>query len=97
MNSIDETTFPGASDVRSGERWLVMKFGGTSVSSADSWATIRDLIRERVIANTWIYPRIPPLDALRADPESAALLEELNEVVAAQRQWYLDHRDEPLF
>jgi diaminopimelate decarboxylase/aspartate kinase len=50
MNSIDETTFPGASDARSGERWLVMKFGGTSVSSADSWATIRDLIQERITA-----------------------------------------------
>ena len=46
MNSIDETTFPGRGDSRTGNRWLVMKFGGTSVSSADDWATILDLIRE---------------------------------------------------
>lgn len=58
---------------------------------------LRDLIRERVIEDAWLYSRLPSLDELRADPEGRALLEELNEVVAAQRQWYLDHKDEPLF
>jgi diaminopimelate decarboxylase/aspartate kinase len=50
MNTIDESTFPPGSGSPSGARWLVMKFGGTSVSSADYWATIRDLIRERLSA-----------------------------------------------
>ena len=27
--------------------WVVLKFGGTSVSSAVRWATIRDLVRQR--------------------------------------------------
>ncbi|MEM9403556.1 MAG: bifunctional aspartate kinase/diaminopimelate decarboxylase [Pseudomonadota bacterium] len=30
--------------------WVVMKFGGTSVSSADNWASIADLIRKRLDA-----------------------------------------------
>lgn len=50
MNSIDDTTFPARPDAGSGDRWLVMKFGGTSVSSAAQWATIRDLLRERLAA-----------------------------------------------
>ena len=29
-------------------RWLVLKFGGTSVASAANWAVIRDLVRERL-------------------------------------------------
>ncbi len=29
-------------------RWVVLKFGGTSVASADNWAIIRDLVRERL-------------------------------------------------
>ena len=27
--------------------WVVLKFGGTSVSSAVRWGTIRDLVRQR--------------------------------------------------
>ena len=30
--------------------WAVLKFGGTSVASATNWATIRDLLRERLDA-----------------------------------------------
>jgi diaminopimelate decarboxylase/aspartate kinase len=29
-------------------RWVVLKFGGTSVASAANWAIIRDLVRERL-------------------------------------------------
>jgi len=29
-------------------RWLVLKFGGTSVASADNWAIIRDLVKDRL-------------------------------------------------
>ena len=29
-------------------RWVVLKFGGTSVATAANWAIIRDLVRERV-------------------------------------------------
>ena len=46
MKTLDETTFPPAGD----NGWLVLKFGGTSVSSPDRWETIRDLIQERVEA-----------------------------------------------
>jgi len=53
MNTIDEHTFPPRSadaESASSHNWLVMKFGGTSVSSRARWAIIRDLIRERVAA-----------------------------------------------
>lgn len=44
MKTIDNDTFPATPY---GARWLVMKFGGTSVSSAGHWETIRNLIEER--------------------------------------------------
>ena len=50
MHTIDEHTFPpreGDNHNRTSGNWLVMKFGGTSVSSPESWVTIRDLVRER--------------------------------------------------
>jgi len=50
MKTIDENTFPEGPDSGPDERWLVLKFGGTSVSSAKKWVTIGDLIRERVTA-----------------------------------------------
>ena len=46
MNTLGEDTFPPAGD----NGWLVLKFGGTSVSSVENWGTIRDLIQERVEA-----------------------------------------------
>ena len=47
MNTISADTFPARdSDAADGQRWLVLKFGGTSVSSAERWATIGGLIRE---------------------------------------------------
>ena len=53
MQTLNETTFPSRPDntcATNGRNWLVMKFGGTSVSSAKKWATIRDLVRERQAA-----------------------------------------------
>ena len=50
MNTIDDNSFPSGPEAGAGERWLVMKFGGTSVSTAAKWATVRDLIRERIAA-----------------------------------------------
>lgn len=53
MHTIDEHTFPPRSGDRTsaqGTAWLVMKFGGTSVSSPGNWATIRDLVLERQAA-----------------------------------------------
>ncbi|RLA27066.1 MAG: hypothetical protein DRR11_18875, partial [Gammaproteobacteria bacterium] len=48
MNTINQDTFPPRETTGDNtHRWLVMKFGGTSVSTADRWQTIRDLIRER--------------------------------------------------
>jgi len=45
MKTLDEDTFPSIDD--ESHRWLVLKFGGTSVSSLERWQTIRDLIIER--------------------------------------------------
>ena len=51
MNTINQDTFPPREATGdNAHRWLVMKFGGTSVSTADRWQTIRDLIRERQAA-----------------------------------------------
>ncbi len=48
MNSINQDTFPGPETVGDDTQpWLVMKFGGTSVSTVDRWQTIRDLLVER--------------------------------------------------
>jgi diaminopimelate decarboxylase/aspartate kinase len=46
MQTLDADSFP---PVRGGgaPSWLVLKFGGTSVSTARNWQTIRDLIGER--------------------------------------------------
>ncbi len=49
MKTLDEKSFPSIQPVSSDRRtrWLVLKFGGTSVSSLERWRTIRDLITER--------------------------------------------------
>ncbi|MBM4196500.1 MAG: bifunctional aspartate kinase/diaminopimelate decarboxylase [Gammaproteobacteria bacterium] len=52
MQTLDPDSFPNQSRRGTVESapWLVMKFGGTSVSSARNWAVIRDLISERIAA-----------------------------------------------
>jgi bifunctional diaminopimelate decarboxylase / aspartate kinase len=40
----------GASEDISGSPWVVLKFGGTSVSSAETWSTIAGLVRNRLTA-----------------------------------------------
>lgn len=54
MKTIDASTFlpaPGRRPEQSENRnWLVLKFGGTSVSSPNRWETIRELIIERLTA-----------------------------------------------
>jgi diaminopimelate decarboxylase/aspartate kinase len=51
MITVDENIFPGANVSRTdGDAWLVMKFGGTSVSSAELWQTIVQLVTERLAA-----------------------------------------------
>jgi len=49
VNTINQDTFPQR-DTNTGDdhRWLVMKFGGTSVSSAACWQTVCVLLRERL-------------------------------------------------
>jgi len=50
-STINQDTFPARDTASAGSvRWLVMKFGGTSVSTAERWQAIRDLIRERQAA-----------------------------------------------
>lgn len=52
MRTLDSDSFPA--DRRGGSPadapWLVLKFGGTSVSSARNWSVICDLLRERLAA-----------------------------------------------
>jgi diaminopimelate decarboxylase/aspartate kinase len=52
MKTIQPDTFPGASGgtANLGPPWLVMKFGGTSVATPESWQTIRELVAERLDA-----------------------------------------------
>lgn len=48
MSTINENTFPPRETTADdSQNWLLMKFGGTSVSTAESWQTIRNLVRER--------------------------------------------------
>ena len=51
--------------------WAVLKFGGTSVASVASWATIRDLVRDRLDAG------MRPLVVHSAIAGTSDLLEEL--------------------
>ncbi len=46
--AFDDSGELGAPEEISGSPWVVMKFGGTSVSSAADWATIADLVRNRL-------------------------------------------------
>ncbi len=53
MHTIDELPFPSPfvdKQTADNGNWLVMKFGGTSVSSVVHWATILELVRERQAA-----------------------------------------------
>ncbi len=52
MQTLDADSFPPLpSGTTSGiAPWLVLKFGGTSVSTAKSWGTIHDLVVERIAA-----------------------------------------------
>ena len=45
----------------------------------------------------WWVLRLPIYDAMREEPEWIALLDELEADIARQRQWYEDHKDDPLF
>ena len=47
---MNETTDNPSAAASNGHDWVVMKFGGTSVSTADRWETIRDLIGARLEA-----------------------------------------------
>jgi diaminopimelate decarboxylase/aspartate kinase len=52
MKTIHPDTFPGASGDTADldPPWLVVKFGGTSVATPESWQTIRELVAERLDA-----------------------------------------------
>ena len=45
----------------------------------------------------WWELREPFFDAMRSDPEWMALIAELDADIAAQRQWFEEHKDDPLF
>ena len=44
----DDSGLLGAPDSVAGSPWVVMKFGGTSVSSPENWRTIAELLRQRL-------------------------------------------------
>lgn len=51
MHTLDAESFPAIRRGSAGHPvWLVLKFGGTSVSTARNWQTIHSLIRERLEA-----------------------------------------------
>ena len=52
MHTLDADSFPTVAATKSpaDAPWLVLKFGGTSVSSAKNWVTIHDLLTERAAA-----------------------------------------------
>jgi len=92
MHTIDEHTFPPRADdsTTTGEHsWLVMKFGGTSVSSPETWATIRDLVRERqamgfrpVVVHSALATVSNRLEAILNAAVSGDYHAELDEIVA---------------
>lgn len=50
MKTLDENTFPRTRETSLRSGWLVLKFGGSSVSTRDRWEIIHDLVDERVQA-----------------------------------------------
>ena len=77
----DSGTDLGASDNIANSPWVVMKFGGTSVSCAENWATIAGLVKNRldeglrpVIVHSALYQVSNALESLleiavNGDPE----------------------------
>ena len=62
----------------------------------EATSALREFLDLRIVNDHWMYD-IWVFDDLREDSEAAALFEELNGIIATERQWYLDHKDEPLF
>ena len=74
-------------------RWVVLKFGGTSVASAENWAIIRDLVRERQAEG--LRPVVVHSAIGGVSNQLAALLQESltgseDELLATIRQRHLD-------
>ncbi len=91
MRTIDKNTFPPrpVETTTGGPNWLVMKFGGTSVSSPESWDTIRELVLERqaagyrpVIAHSALATVSNRLDSILKTALSGEHQQQLNEIVA---------------
>src|ERR1700728_2628704 len=62
-----------------GPRWVVLKFGGTSVATAERWETIAGRVEERLAAG------LPPLVVCSAVAGVSTLLDELLALAAAGR------------
>lgn len=60
-------------------------------------SALRDAISTGWRMDWWFYPRLPAFDSIRGEPEWIELMNELEADIARQRQWYEDHKDEPLF
>ena len=92
MQTINEHTFPlrtGDSKPADDHNWLVMKFGGTSVSSTERWATIRDLVSERqamgfrpVLVHSALATVSNRLEAILHAAVSGDYQQELDEIAA---------------
>ncbi len=46
---------------------------------------------------SWCRLRFPVYDPMREEPEWISLINKLETDIARQRQWYEDHKDDPLF
>ena len=60
-------------------------------------SALRDAINTGWRQDWWYYPRFPAFDSIRGEPEWIELMNELEADIVRQRQWYEDHKDEPLF
>jgi TolB-like protein/Tfp pilus assembly protein PilF len=60
-------------------------------------SALRDAIETGWRVDWWFYPRLSAFDSVRDEPEWIELMGELKADIARQRQWYEEHKDDPLF
>ena len=100
-NSMNEAEFAesgslGAPGNIANSEWVVMKFGGTSVSTADKWITIADRIRNRVDAGFRLVVVQSALKGVSNALEEillSAISGETSEYLAALKQQHFDLAD----
>lgn len=95
MQTLDADSFPPRDRPASlrDAPWLVMKFGGTSVSTAQNWGIIRDLLLERVAAGyrpLVVHSALAGVSNRIQDALAAAAGSPADAQIAAIRKTHLD-------